>query len=282
MNKIRIAIIGVGNCASSLIQGIRYYRDKNPDDAIGLMHWKIGGYRPGDIEVVAAFDIDKRKVGKDVNEAVFAEPNCATVFKQNLPKVGVTVKMGKILDGFSDHMKDYADKETFILADEPEPTKEEVVDTLKESGAEVIMNYLPVDSEDATKFYAYCALEANVSFVNNILVFIASNPLWALKFEYKNIPIIGDDIKSQFSVENSPNSVGVAIDSIRCAKLALNRGLGGVLLAPSAYFYKHPIRQFTDDEAFNMVEQFINDAGGHVYKIPSYRNGKRQLAVAEK
>ena len=115
MNKIRIAIIGVGNCASSLIQGIRYYRDKNPDDAMGLMHWKIGGYRPGDIEVVAAFDIDKRKVGKDVNEAVFAEPNCATVFKKNTPKVGVTVKMGKILDGFSDHMKDYADKETFIL-----------------------------------------------------------------------------------------------------------------------------------------------------------------------
>lgn len=280
MDRIKIAILGVGNCASSLIQGIHYYRDKKPDDDIGLMHWKIGGYRPGDIEVVAAFDIDKRKVGKAVNEAVFAEPNCSTVFKQNLPKVDVTVKMGKPLDGFSDHMKDYVDKETFILADEPEPTREEVVHILKETGAEVIMNYLPVDSEDATKFYAYCALEANVSFVNNIPVFIASNPLWALKFEYKNIPIIGDDIKSQFSVENSPNSAGVAIDSIRCAKLALSRGLGGVLLAPSAYFYKHPIRQFAEIDAFDMIDEFINDAEGScVHEISDYDSRKRRTAL---
>ncbi|MEE8422957.1 MAG: inositol-3-phosphate synthase, partial [Thermodesulfobacteriota bacterium] len=197
MSKIRIAIIGVGNCTSSLVQGIHYYRDKKPEDTIGLMHWKIGSYRPCDIEVVSAFDIDQRKIGKDVNEAIFAEPNCTTVFYNNLPISGVTVQMGKILDGCSGHMKKYDPKYTFVLSDEPEPTEEEIVKVLKDSGVEVLMNYLPVGSEEATKFYADCALEARVAFVNNIPVFIASDPVWAKRFEDKNLPIIGDDIKAQ-------------------------------------------------------------------------------------
>ncbi len=280
MERIKIAIFGVGNCASSLIQGIHYYRDKEPCDDIDLMHWEIGGYRPGDIEVVAAFDIDKRKVGKAVNEAVFAEPNCPTVFKQNLPKVDVIVKMGNTLDGFSDHMKDYVDKETFILADEPESTKEEIVHILKETGAEVIMNCLPVGSENSSKFYAYCALDAGVSFVNNTQVFIATNPLWALKFEHKNIPIIGDDIKSQFSDENSPDSAGAAIDCIRCAKLALNRDLGGNLFAPSPYSSKHTMRQFAKNYAFDTMDEFINDGKcDKAYRTLGFGSRKRRMAL---
>ena len=150
MRKIKIAIVGIGNCASSLVQGIHYYRSKSPDDAIGLMHWEIGGYLPGDIEVIAAIDIDKRKVGLGLNEAIFSEPNCTAVFFADIPKFGVEVQMGKILDGFSEHMKDYADKYTFILANKPEPTKEEIVKYLRDSGAEILMNYLPVGSEEAT------------------------------------------------------------------------------------------------------------------------------------
>ncbi|MGR3179005.1 MAG: inositol-3-phosphate synthase, partial [Candidatus Anammoxibacter sp.] len=125
MGKINIAIIGVGNCVSSLIQGIYYYRNKSPKDMVGLMNWEISGYEPGDIEVVAAFDIDKRKVGKDVNEAIFEKPNCTTVFHNGFAKQGVNVQMGKVLDGFSDHMKDYDDGRTFILSDESEPSKED-------------------------------------------------------------------------------------------------------------------------------------------------------------
>lgn len=361
--KIKIAIIGIGNCASSLIQGIYYYQNKNPDDAIGLMHWNLGGYQPSDIEVVAAFDIDHRKVGHDVNQAIFAKPNCTTIFCSNLPESRVKVQMGKILDGFSAHMKDYDDNQTFILSNRPEPTEEEVVTVLKQTGVEVLVNYLPVGSEEATRFYADCALEANAAFVNNIPVFIASDPVWVKRFKDKNIPIIGDDIKAQvgatithrtltdlfkkrgvklertyqlntggntdflnmlnhnrlaskkeskteavqsvaakrlethnihigpsdyvpwqkdnkvcflrmegklfgdvpmnlelrLSVEDSPNSAGVAIDSIRCAKLALSRNQGGPLEGPSAYFCKHPPRQFTDDEAFQMVEDFIEN-----------------------
>ncbi len=364
MGNIKIVIVGVGNCASSLIQGIHYYREKTPQDAIGLMHWEIGGYKPGDIEVVVAFDIDKRKVGVDVHEAIFSAPNCTAVFCSDLPKSEVTVRMGRILDGFSDHMKNYDERRTFILADEPEPTEEEVVKILKESGAEILLNYLPVGSEEATRLYAGCALKAGLAFVNNMPVFIASDSegRWARHFEEAGLPIIGDDIKAQMgativhrtltdlfakrgvrlertyqlntggntdflnmldrnrlaskkeskteavqavtahrmdednihigpsdyvpwqndnkvcfirmegklfgdvpmnlelrlSVEDSPNSAGVAIDSIRCAKLALDRGQGGILEAPSAYFCKHPPRQFTDDEAFQMMEHFIN------------------------
>ena len=361
MEKIKIALIGVGNCSSSLIQGIYYYRDKDPQDIIGLMHHEIGGYQPEDIQVVLAFDIDERKVGVDVHQAIFSKPNCTTVFYPDVPPSGILVKMGKVLDSFADHMNDYDDENTFVLAKKPEPTKEEVVKALKESGTEILLNYLPVGSEEATRFYAECALEANVAFINNIPVFIASDPVWAKRFEEKNIPIVGDDIKSQvgatithrvltdlfkkrgvklertyqlntggntdflnmlnrdrlaskkkskteavqsvtthrladknihvgpsdyvpwqkdnkicfirmegklfgdvpmnielrLSVEDSPNSAGVVIDSIRCTKLALDRGQGGVLFAPSAYFCKHPPHQFTDDEAFKMIERFI-------------------------
>jgi len=355
-------LIGVGNCSSSLIQGIYYYRDKDPQDIIGLMHHEIGGYQPEDIQVVLAFDIDERKVGVDVHRAIFSKPNCTTVFYPDVPPSGILVKMGKVLDSFADHMNDYDDENAFVLAKKPEPTKEEVVKALKESGTEILLNYLPVGSEEATRFYAECALEANVAFINNIPVFIASDPVWAKRFEEKNIPIVGDDIKSQvgatithrvltdlfkkrgvklertyqlntggntdflnmlnrdrlaskkkskteavqavtthrladknihvgpsdyvpwqkdnkicfirmegklfgdvpmnielrLSVEDSPNSAGVVIDSIRCTKLALDRGQGGVLFAPSAYFCKHPLHQFTDDEAFQMIERFID------------------------
>ncbi len=361
MAKIKIAVVGVGNCFSSLLQGINYYRNKSPEDVIGLMHWNLGGYLPSDIEVVAAFDIDKRKVGKDVSEAIFAPPNCTTVFCPNVEPTGVKVTMGRILDGFSEHMADYPDDQTFILADEKESSKEEIVNILKTSGAHILLNYLPVGSEKATRFYAECALDAGVGFINNMPVFIASDPIWAKRFEERGIPIIGDDIKSQLgatithrvlanlfrnrgvkldrtyqlntggntdflnmlnrhrlaskkrskteavqavldqpldpknihigpsdyvawqkdnkiafirmegrlfgdvpmhlelrlSVEDSPNSAGVAIDAIRCCKLAIDRKIGGVLISPSAYFMKHPPKQFTDDEAFRMTEDFI-------------------------
>jgi myo-inositol-1-phosphate synthase len=365
MDKIKIAIAGLGNCASSLIQGIHFYKEKSAADAVGLMHWEIGGYSPGDIEVVAAFDIDRRKIGKDVNKAIFADPNCTTVFCPDLPDSGTTVQMGRILDGFSDHMSEYEEKYTFSPADTAEPAEKDVVAVLKDTGAEVLLNYMPVGSEDAARFYAECALSADVAFINNIPVFIASTPEWADRFAKKNIPIIGDDIKSQLgatithrvltdlfkkrgvklertyqlntggntdflnmlnrtrliskktskteavqavaqsrmenenihvgpsdyvpwqkdnklcfirmegklfgglpmdlelrlSVEDSPNSAGVTIDAIRCIKLALNRGLGGILEAPSAYFCKHPLRQFADDVAYRMIEDFI--AGDH-------------------
>jgi len=149
MNKIKIAIVGVGNCASSLIQGIHYYREKTPQDAIGLMHWEIGGYKPGDIEVVAAIDTDKRKVGLDVHKAIFSAPNCTAIFYSDLPKSAVTVRMGRIMDGFADHMKDYGHSRTFVLADQQEPEETELIDGLKESGAEILLNYLPVGSEEA-------------------------------------------------------------------------------------------------------------------------------------
>ena len=361
MSKIRIAIVGVGNCASSLVQGIAYYKEKTDRDAIGLMHWDIGGYKPYDMKVVAAFDIDKRKVGKDVSRAIFEPPNCTTTFHQKVAKTGVKVTMGKILDGVSKHMKDYEDKYTFVVSDEKEPLKRDVINTLKASGAEILLNYLPVGSEKATRFYAECTLEAGVSFINCIPVFIASDPEWADRFAKRNLPIIGDDIKAQLgatithrtlanlfkkrgvklektyqlntggntdflnmlsrarlvskkeskteavqsvlaqrlepenihigpsdyvqwqcdnkvcfirmegklfggvpmnlelrlSVEDSPNSAGIAIDAIRCCKLALERGKGGVLHSPSAYFMKHPLKQFSDDEGFRRTEEFI-------------------------
>jgi myo-inositol-1-phosphate synthase len=379
VNKIRISIAGLGNCASSLIQGIHYYRDKNPENAIGLMHYEIGGHRPGDIDVVAAFDIDQRKVGKDVNKAIFALPNCTTAFNSDLPPAGVSVQMGPILDGFSEHMTEYEDKYTFIPADHSEPDKQAVVNILKDTGAEILLNYMPVGSEQAAKFYAECALDAGAAFINNIPVFIASDPEWAQRFEEKNVPIIGDDIKSQLgatithrvltdlfkkrgvkiertyqlntggntdflnmlnrhrlyskkkskteavqavaarrienenihigpsdwvpwqkdnkvcfirmegklfgdipmdlemrlSVEDSPNSAGVTIDAIRCAKLALERGQGGVLEAPSAYFCKHPPRQFTDDEAYRMTETFISKHPDKINEISDYHSLRR-------
>jgi myo-inositol-1-phosphate synthase len=364
VGRIKIAIAGVGNCASSLLQGIEYYKHQQPENAVGLLHWEIGGYRPQDIEVAAAFDIDVRKVGKDVAEAIFEPPNCTRVFCKHVPKTGVQVGMGRILDGVAGHMKHAPDSRTFLPSDAPEATRKDIVLALRQSGAEILLNYLPVGSEEGARFYAECALEAGVALVNCIPVFIASDPAFARRFEEKGLPIVGDDIKAQLgatithrmltdlfrkrgvklehtyqlntggntdflnmlnrsrlaskkeskteavqsvaaeripddcihigpsdyvawqndnkvcfmrlegklfgdvpmnleirlSVEDSPNSAGVAIDAIRCAKLALERGKGGALSSPSAYFMKHPPVQFTDDEAFRMTEEFI--AGG--------------------
>ena len=386
MDKIKIAIVGIGNCASSLIQGICYYKDKDEKNAIGLMHWDIGGYKPYDIEVVAAFDIDKRKVGQDVADAIFELPNCTTVFCKDVPKTGTIVRMGRVMDGFSDHMRDYDDKYTFVLADKPEPDKDEIVRVLKDSGTEILLNYLPVGSEKAVRFYTECALEAGVAFENNMPVFIASDPVWAKRFEEKNIPVIGDDIKAQLgatithrtltdlfrkrgvklertyqlntggntdflnmlshsrlvskrkskteaiqsvaaerldeenihigpsdfvpwqkdnkicflrmegklfgdvpmnlelrlSVEDSPNSAGIVIDAVRCIKLALNRGEGGVLYPPSAYFMKHPPRQFSDDEAYHMTEAFIQGTWrADPNEMPYYSRREREQVIAE-
>ena len=363
MTAIRIAIVGIGNCASSLVQGLEHYRE-GTNDMVGLMHWEVGGYRPSDIKVVAAWDVDRRKVGSDVAEAIFAKPNCTAVFAANVPATGTMVKMGALLDGVADHMADYKDDRTFVVANDAQPTKEQVIAELKASGADVLMNYLPVGSQKATEFYAECALEAGVAFVNNIPVFIASDPVWAQRFEDAGVPIIGDDIKAQLgativhrvltdlfakrgvkldrtyqlntggntdflnmsnhrrleskkiskteavqsvaaerldddnvhigpsdyvpwqndnkvcflrmegqlfggvpmnlelrlSVEDSPNSAGVAIDMIRCAKIARDRGLKGVVDPASAYFCKHPRTQMTDDLAHEAVEEFIKAA----------------------
>jgi myo-inositol-1-phosphate synthase len=358
---IRIAIVGVGNCASSLVQGLSFYADKRPEDAIGLMHWEIGGFRPQDIAVVCAYDIDLRKVGKDVAEAIFEKPNCTQRFCERIPKTGVLVRMGAMLDGVSEHMQEYPDDRRFLASDQVQPTRQDVIEALRDSRAEVLVNYLPVGSERATRFYAECALEAGVAVVNCMPVFIASDPEFAARFEARGVPIIGDDIKAQLgatithrtltdlfrkrgvklertyqlntggntdflnmlnrsrlaskkvskteavqsvtaerladenihvgpsdyvawqndnkvcflrmegklfgdvpmhielrlSVEDSPNSAGVSIDAIRCAKLALDRGLGGAILAPSSYFMKHPPQQVNDDEAHRLTEAFI-------------------------
>ena len=259
MDKIKIAIVGVGSSATALIHGIHYYRDKKPGDTIGLLNWEIGGYKPGDIEVVAGFDIDELKVGKDVNKAIFSSPNSNAVFQAYIPDAGISVQMGRILNGDSDIKEDYTDKAPFALADHPEPTREEVVNILKETGAEIMMNYVPAGSEDATKFYAYCALDAGVSFVNNSSVCIAGNPLWALRFEYKNVPLIGDNIKSKFSFRDSLKSAGITIDVIRCVKLALNRGLGRCYFRAVGIFLRKRTLSIYYEETFNMTEQFIND-----------------------
>ncbi len=213
MSKIKIAIAGVGNCASALLQGIEYYRNNQGETPLGLMHLEIGGYYPWDIEVVAAFDIDQRKVGKPLEEAVFALPNCTQTIWENLPEYGVTVQMGPVLDGFSEHMKKYPDNSTFLISkDKPV----DVSEVLKESGAEILINYLPVGSQKATEHYAEACIKTGVSFINCIPVFIVSNPEWAMRFAEKNIPIIGDDIKSQ---------VGATIIHRTLAKLFSDRGV---------------------------------------------------------
>ncbi len=194
---IKVAIAGIGNCASALIQGIHFYKDKKENEIIGLMNHSIGGYGVGDIEVVAAFDIDKRKVGKDISDAIFSKPNCTTIFYKNLPRSGVKVNMGKVLDSFSEHMKYYDEEKTFVLSEEKEPTKEDIVNILKEAETEIFLNFLPVGSEEAVKFYAECCLDAGIALINCMPVFIASDEKWSKRFREKNIPIIGDDIKSQ-------------------------------------------------------------------------------------
>ena len=213
LNKIKIAIVGMGNCASSLIQGIHYYDGRSPEEVIGLMHWDIGGYSPSDIEVVAAFDVDERKVGKSVDEAIFAKPNCTKVFQNDIPEYDVNVKMGHVLDGVADHMSNYDDDYTFVVSDE-EPV--DVVDVLKECGAEILVNYLPVGSEKAARFYAQCALDAGVAFVNCMPVFIVSDDEWDSKFKAKGIPLVGDDIKAQ---------IGATITHRTLANLFKNRGV---------------------------------------------------------
>ncbi len=194
MAKIKVAIAGVGNCASSLIQGIAYYACQDPATVSGLMHPDIGGWRPWDMEIVAAFDIDRRKVGQSLEEAVFAKPNCTMVFQKNLPASGVMVQMGPVLDGVAPHMADYSDDEAFRVADLPAVN---VAEVLRRSGAEVLVCYLPVGSEQAVRHYAQACLDARIAMVNCVPVFIASDPEWAAKFSRAGVPIIGDDIKSQ-------------------------------------------------------------------------------------
>ncbi|MBW2269853.1 MAG: inositol-3-phosphate synthase [Deltaproteobacteria bacterium] len=197
MGRIKLAVVGVGNCASSLIQGIEYYRGCTPEASAGLIHWDIGGYGPSDIDVVTAFDVDVRKVGKDISEAIFEAPNCTAVFCSEVSKTGVRVRMGVPLDGVADHMKEFPEERTFLVSDATVPTRDEVVAVLRDSGAEVLVNYLPVGSEQAARFYAECALEAGCALVNCIPVFIASDPAFAQRFADAGLPIIGDDIKAQ-------------------------------------------------------------------------------------
>jgi len=195
--KVRLAIVGVGNCASSLVQGIYYYKEKGLDNIEGIMFSDIGGYKPFDIEIVAAWDIDERKVGKDVSEAIFSLPNCTTIFYKDVPKLGVKVRKGKILDGVANHMKNFPEDKTFIISSEKEDELEDVVAVLKDVEADVLINYVPVGSEMAARFYAEACLKAGVAFVNAMPTFIVSDPLWGEKFEKEGIPAVGDDIKSQ-------------------------------------------------------------------------------------
>ncbi|MGD0880911.1 MAG: inositol-3-phosphate synthase [Acidimicrobiales bacterium] len=362
MSKIRVAIAGVGNCASSLIQGVEYYRDAEAGETVpGLMHVVLGGYHVSDLEFVAAFDADAAKVGTDLGKAIFAGQN-NTIRFASVGDMGVTVQRGPTLDGFGKYYRETVEESP------AEPV--DVVAVLRETGAEVLVSYLPVGSEQAQRFYADACLQAGVGFVNAIPVFIASDPVWAAKFRDAGLPIVGDDIKSQvgstivhriltrlfedrglaldhtyqlnvggnmdfknmlerdrleskkvsktqavtsqiehgdldaddvhigpsdhvpwlhdrkwayirmegrnfgdvplnlelkLEVWDSPNSAGVIIDAVRCAKLALDRGLGGPLLGPSAYFMKSPPVQYHDDVAHQMVESFAAGEPGPVW-----------------
>ncbi|MBO1767376.1 inositol-3-phosphate synthase [Allobranchiibius sp. GilTou38] len=208
MGSIRVAIVGVGNCASSLVQGVEYYKDANPEHVVpGLMHVMFGDYHVNDVEFVAAFDVDAKKVGFDLSDAIGASEN-NTIKIADVPPTGVTVQRGHTLDGIG---KYYA-----LTIDESDAEPVDVVQVLKDSKADVLVSYLPVGSETADKFYAQCAIDANVAFVNALPVFIASDPVWAKKFEDAGVPIIGDDIKSQ---------VGATITHRVMAKLFEDRGV---------------------------------------------------------
>lgn len=351
--KIRVAIIGVGNCASSLVQGIEFYKNAQENDRVpGLMHVNLGGYHVSDIEFTAGFDINITKVGKDLSEAIFAEPNNTYKFTE-VPHLNVPVYRGMTHDGLGKYLSQVIEKAPGSTAD--------IVKILRDTKTDVVISYLPVGSEMATKWYVEQILEAGCAFINCVPVFIASQEYWRKRFEEKNLPIIGDDIKSQvgativhrvltnlfeqrgvhldrtyqlnfggntdfynmlererleskkisktnavtsqlpyglpdqnvhvgpsdyvpwltdrkwcyirmegttfgnvplnaevkLEVWDSPNSAGVVIDAIRCAKLALDRGVGGALYAPSSYFMKTPPEQYTDDEAHRRTEQFI-------------------------
>jgi myo-inositol-1-phosphate synthase len=193
---IRTAIVGVGNCASSLVQGIHYCR-ANPATAVGVPFPKLGGYMPADIEIVAAFDIDARKVGRDLSEAVFAPPNCTAIFQANLPRMNVPVSRGPSLDGMTSFLGNQPPQRSFVPSPAPELSSTEVVSVLKAAGAEVVISFLPVGSQQASEFYAGCALEAGAAFVNAIPVFLASNPKWASAYKQRGLPILGDDFKAQ-------------------------------------------------------------------------------------
>jgi myo-inositol-1-phosphate synthase len=353
MKKIRVAIAGVGNCASSLVQGIEYYRDADPADRVpGLMHVVLGGYHVGDVEFVAAFDVDAAKVGLDLGKAIFSGQNNTVRFAA-VPELGITVKRAPTYDGLGKYYRQTIEESPADAVD--------VVAELKAAKADVLVSYLPVGSEEAQKFYAQCCLDAGVGFVNAIPVFIASDPEWAQRFTDAKVPIVGDDIKSQvgativhrilarlfedrgmvldrtyqlnvggnmdfknmlererleskkisktqavtsqidngiaaddvhigpsdhvawledrkwayirlegrnfgdvplnvelkLEVWDSPNSAGVIIDAVRCARLALDRGIGGPLLGPSAWFMKSPPEQYHDDVCQRKVEEFI-------------------------
>jgi myo-inositol-1-phosphate synthase len=351
---IRVAIVGVGNCANSLVQGVTYYKDAAIDQEIpGLMHAVIGNYHINNVKFVAAFDVDAKKVGLDLADAIWASENNTIKFS-DVAKTGVTVARGVTLDGLGKYYRETIAESTATAVD--------VVATLKEEAVDVLICYLPVGSEEAAKFYAQCAIDAGCAFVNALPVFIASDPVWAKKFEDAGLPIVGDDIKSQvgatithrimaklfqdrgvhldrtyqlnvggnmdfknmlerdrleskkisktnsvtsqldhdmgarnvhigpsdyipwlddrkwayvrlegrafgdvplnleykLEVWDSPNSAGVIIDALRCAKLGLDRKIGGALLAPSSYFMKTPPIQYTDEQAHTAVEEFIS------------------------
>ncbi len=210
--KIKVAVIGVGNCFSSLYQGFEFYREHDEDNVPGVMFSNIGGYRTSDIEVVAAFDVDPRKVGKPVGEAIFAKPNCARVFQEDVP-AGPVVQMGTPLDGVSDYMLEQPEELGFRVA-KAKPV--DVVQVLKDSKADILINYLPVGSQEATEFYAQAAIDAGVAFLNCIPVFIASNPKWEQKFIDAGLPLVGDDMRSQ---------VGASVLSQVLQELAFDRGM---------------------------------------------------------
>jgi len=213
MGEIRVGIVGVGNCASALIQGIDYYTKRNGSDVSGLMHSDIGGYSAKDIKFVAAFDIDERKVGKSLREAIFAPPNCTKPISPGVILDPVMVSMGNPLDGISPHMREYPENKRFVLADRP---PEDVRKILAERGVEILINYLPVGSEEAARFYARCCLETGVSLINCMPVFIASDPVWVEMFREKGIPVVGDDVKSQ---------IGATIIHRTLARLFAERGV---------------------------------------------------------
>src|SRR4051794_40445324 len=365
MSTVRVAIVGVGNCASSLVQGVHFYRDASEDDFVpGMMHVNLGGYHARDIEFSAAFDINANKVGLDLSQAIVAEPN-NTIRFADVPELGVKVHRGMTHDGLGKYLKPMIPK--------ARGSTDDIVGILKDTRTDVVVSYLPVGSEMATKWYVEQVLEAGCAFVNCIPVFIASEPYWRQRFAQRGLPIIGDDIKSQvgativhrmltdlfkkrgvrldrtyqlnfggntdflnmlererleskkisktnavtsqlghpmqekdvhvgpsdyvpwlsdrkwcyirmegttfgnvplncevkLEVWDSPNSAGVVIDAVRCAKLALDRGVGGAVLAPSSYFMKSPPQQFTDDEAYELLEAFIH--GGPEAAAPAPR-----------
>ncbi len=217
MNGIRVTIVGMGNCASSLIQGIHYYAKQFADgdiSGVGLAHPLLGGYAPGDIDIVGAIDVDRRKVGRPIHEAIYAKPNNTKVFFGDFTS-DVTVSMGNVLDGIADHMVEFPDDQRFIAADLPSATADQIETLLRETDTEILMNYLPVGSQKATEFYAECCLNTGVSLINCIPVFIVSDPIWSRRFTEAGIPCVGDDIKAQ---------VGATITHRVLARMMEDRG----------------------------------------------------------